>query len=804
MRARIERLLEALGHIAYRRAWPVLLLTLLLISAGATQIPSIEIKTSIDDFLNPNDPTKTAYDAFLEQFGRDDIVMIVVDAENLFSLETLGRIRQLHETIEDEVPWVREVQSLVNLRETRGEDDMLVVGDFMEVWPETEAAVADLKSRALANPLYVDFFITRDAELTVLTVELEAFADEFDDTSAFTGFEDEASSDEAASESRITGEQETEAVEALERVVSRFDADDFRLYSGGSPVLNTAMMRNLMTDIVSFTLLSTGLIAFFLILVFRRALGVFIPLTVSLLAVLSTLATMGTFGIPFMPISEIVPSFLLAIGVGASVHLIAIFLQRLEAGASREDAIAGALAHSGLPIIMTGLTTAGGLASFSVAALRPVAMFGVVAPLGILLCLALTLLITPTLLAIAPMRDKPPRPRGDAAPSVRLLAAAGEFALARSTLVLTTCAGLTVIAVLGIAQLKLSFDSLEWFPDDMPAKVASGLLDERFGGAVALEMVIETEEVNGLHDPQVLHAIDRARHTLDGIEVGLVKAGPSMSLVDVVKEIHQALNEGRPEARAIPDERTLVSQELILFENSGSEDLQDVVDTEFRRARFTIRTPMVDALYYEKFADEVERILRDTLPENVESSLTGMMMVSRRTFGASMETIMQSYGIALLVITPLMMLLLGSFRMGLIAMLPNLFPIILTLGLMGWTGQPLEMFSLLIGSVALGLAVDDTIHFMHGFRRTYSETGSVEIAVRQTLQTTGQALLFTSVVLTCGFLVYLFSEMNNLWRFGLFTAFSVTMAFLADVLFAPALMKITAQWSSVHRDDRSA
>ena len=106
--------------------------------------------------------------------------------------------------------------------------------------------------------------------------------------------------------------------------------------------------------------------------------------------------------------------------------------------------------------------------------------------------------------------------------------------------------------------------------------------------------------------------------------------------------------------------------------------------------------------------------------------------------------------------------------------------------------------------MALGLAVDDTIHFMHGFRRTYSETGSVEIAVRQTLQTTGQALLFTSVVLTCGFLVYLFSEMNNLWRFGLFTAFSVTMAFLADVLFAPALMKITAQWSSVHRDDRSA
>ncbi|MEM9174297.1 MAG: MMPL family transporter [Myxococcota bacterium] len=799
MRSRIERLLEALGHVAHRHAWPILLVTLLLIAAGATQISKIEVKTSVDDFLNPSDATKVAYNRFLEQFGRDDIIMIVIDADELFSLPTLDRLRAFHEAIENEVPWVREVQSLINLRETRGEGDRLVVGDFMEAWPTTPEAVSDLKARALANPLYVDFFVTRDAKLTALTIELEAFADEFDDASAFTGFEEEEADAGGVQDVRLTGEQERDAVAALETVVARFDSDGFRLYTGGPPVLNTAMMRNLLTDIVTFTILSTALIAFFLVLVLRRALGVLIPLTVALLAVVSTLGVMGTFGIPFMPISEIVPSFLLAIGVGASVHLIAIFLQRLEAGASREDAIAGALAHSGLPIIMTGLTTAGGLSSFTVAALRPVAMFGVVAPLGILLCLVLTLVITPSLLAIVPMRTRPTRAPGEAALSVRLLTRAGDFALARSTWVLTTCGALTVLAVLGIAQLKVSFDSLEWFPDDMPAKVAVGLLDERFGGSVALEMVIETGRPNGLHDPEVLAAIDRARHTLDGIEVGAVKAGPSLSLVDVIKEIHQALNEGRPDARVIPESRTLISQELILFENSGSDDLQDVVDTEFAKGRFTIRTPMVDALFYEDFGDEVERIVRESLPAGVEAGLTGMMMVSRRTFGASMETIIRSYGIALLVITPLMMLLLGSFRLGLVAMLPNLFPIVLTLGLMGWTGQPLEMFSLLIGSVALGLAVDDTIHFMHGFRRTYAETGSVEAAVRETLQTTGQALLFTSVVLSCGFLVYLFSDMNNLWRFGLFTAFSVTMAFFADVLFAPALMKIMARWSSLGR-----
>lgn len=800
MRSRIERLLEALGHFAYRRAWGILIVTLLVIAAGASQISRIEIRTSIDEFLNADDAVKVAYDAFLEQFGRDDIIMIVVEPDEVFDLATLDRLRAFHEALEDEVPYVREVQSLVNARETRGEADALIVGEFLEDWPSDAEALASLRARALANPLYVDFLLSREADLTVVTLELEAFAPEFDESDAFSGFEDTApGATDAAAPPRLSGQQEVEAVTAVESVVARFQADDFRLHAGGAPVLNTAMMRALITDIVKFTLLSTALIALFLTLVFRRAIGVLIPLSIALLAVVGTLGVMGSVGLPFMPISEIVPSFLLSIGVGATVHLITIFLQRLEAGATREEAIVGALAHSGLPIIMTGLTTAGGLASFAAAALLPIAMFGIVAPLGILVCLALTLLLTPALLTIAPVHDLGARPRDDAPTSIRLLTRMGDVATQHAGKVLGVCAALTVIAVVGMLRLHISFDSLEWFPDDMPAKVASKKLDERFGGMMALELLVETDEVNGLHDPEVLQGMRRARHTLEGLQVGEITGGRSVSLVDVVEEIHQALNEGRPEARIVPDERTLISQELILFENSGSDDLQDVVDTQFRVGRFTLRLPMTDALNYPPFADAVEGVLDETLPEDANASLTGLMMVSGRTFGASMETIMRSYAIALGVITPLMMLLLGSFRLGLIAMIPNLFPIVLTLGLMGWTDQPLEMFSLLIGSVALGLAVDDTIHFMHGFRRSYAASRSVESAVRQTLQTTGQALLFTSIVLTFGFLVYLLSELNNLTRFGALTAFSVVMAFLADVLLAPALMKITTRWSSLGR-----
>jgi predicted RND superfamily exporter protein len=157
------------------------------------------------------------------------------------------------------------------------------------------------------------------------------------------------------------------------------------------------------------------------------------------------------------------------------------------------------------------------------------------------------------------------------------------------------------------------------------------------------------------------------------------------------------------------------------------------------------------------------------------------MAVMGRTFKAAVQTMARSYTIALLIIVPLMILTLGSVR----------------LGLMGWVGIPLGIFSLLIVSIALGLAVDDPIHFMHGFRRRYSATGDVDESLRATLTTTGQALLFTSIVLPAGFVIFSLSQLSNLQNFGKMTAFSIRMAFLADILLAPALMKLTARYSSI-------
>ena len=206
-----------------------------------------------------------------------------------------------------------------------------------------------------------------------------------------------------------------------------------------------------------------------------------------------------------------------------------------------------------------------------------------------------------------------------------------------------------------------------------------------------------------------------------------------------------------------------------------------------------MKLPFLDAVQFAPMFEALRAEAAAALGDRAEFSLTGLGVLAGETIDAVMTSLARSYAIALVVICPLLVLLIGNLRMGLVAIVPNLAPIAITLGVMGWLGLPLDSFTMMIGSIALGLAVDDTIHFMHNFRRAYERSGDVELAVRETLTSTGQALLFTSLVLASGFFLYWFASMTVLHHFGLLTALCIVAAFLADVLLAPALMVLVAR-----------
>jgi predicted RND superfamily exporter protein len=800
MRERIERAFARWGHRAYHRAWTTIGAVLLVAGALITQLPKIEIDTSTEGFLHEDDPVRVSYDAFRDQFGRDDRILIAVEPPQVFDLAFLEKLRALHEDIENEVPKLQEVTSLVNARYTRGERDALVVGDLLEDWPRTPEALATVEKLALGNPLYRNLLLSADGRVTTISIETDAYSSLGVEGDDFGGFGD--TGDAAADERRfLTGAENAGIVDAIEAIVARHRAPDFRIYTAGTPILVETLQRAMQADMARFTLIAVAAIAGFLFFLFRRAGAAVLPLTVVILSLLCTLSLMAVAGVPIQIPTQILPSFLLAVGIGNSVHVFAIFFQRRRVGDDKEQAISFALGHSGLAIVMTSLTTAGGLVSFSAAELAPIAQFGIWAPVGVMLALVLTVVLLPALIAVFPMGAAPAAQEPESQTTQRLLVRAGTFATDHATAIVAASAGLLAVALLGALQIRFSHYPIEWLPEGHYLRLATERMDSKLKGSMFLEVLVDSGRENGLHEPALLDRIDEMRRHSLRIQMRDVYVGKTVSLVDVLKEIHQALNEDRPEFHAIPRDRRLVAQELLLFENSGSDDLEDVVDPQFRVGRFTMKVPFVDAIQYAAFLDTIDRDFRQILGDGVGVTITGLMALVGRTLSAVIHSMAKTYLVAFLVITPLMVLLVGSLRIGLLSMIPNLAPILVTLGVMGWFEIPLDAFTLLIGSIAIGLAVDDTIHFMHNFRRYYERSGDIRGSVRETLASTGQALLFTSLVLSTGFFLYMLASMRILFFFGLLTGFTIIVAFLADVLLAPALMALVMRPRAVRTLD---
>ena len=785
---RIESGLSWWGRWVAEHAIRVTLTVFLGTGLLATQLQYFTLDTSSEGYYHADDPVRIQYDEFRSVFGRDSAILVALrPAGGVFEADFLEELRTLHEEIEDEVPLLVEVTSLLNVRETLGTEEGLEVGDFLENWPEGEEALRATEKRALANPLYSNFMLSSDGTITAIVIETEAYSP-VAEGDALSGFDDTESEAESEPRLAITGAEDGRITVALQKILDRHRSDDLELHLAGAPAFSAVLSQKMGGDMALFTGVSVALVSVFLALLFRRVAAVILPLVTVVLSVVSTLSVMGATRTPMMPPTQIIPSFLLAVGIGGAVHLLVIFYQAQRRGDDKHTAISHALGHSGLAIIMTSLTTAGGLLSFIPAALRPISHFGAITPVGVLLSLFYVLTLLPALMSIFPM--KAVEAQASETPSQQALVAVGAFSTRRAPVVLFGWGFVMALAVAGALRVHIGHFMLEWMPEREPMRQAMEFLNDEFGGSVSYELVISTKAENGLHEPETLRRLEQVQRLAEELKVLNVQGGKVVSIVDVVRETHRALNENRDAYYAIPEQRALVSQELLLFENSGSDDVEDLVTGQFDTARVTVRVPFVDGAEYMPYLDQLMPEARRIMGPDISVEVTGGVKMIGNTIRAALETMVKSYSTALVVITVLMIMLIGSFKMGLISMIPNLAPVMLTLGVMGWAGIPLDMFTLMIGTIVMGLAVDDTIHFMHNFRREYDASGNVDEAVARTLRGTGQAMLFTSCILAASFLVYTQAYMIHLFSFGLLTAVAILVAFLADITLAPALVSV--------------
>ncbi|NNK56283.1 MAG: MMPL family transporter [Desulfofustis sp.] len=802
-REKMETFFDRGAGLVIRFRFAILLLSVILAVLLAVNIRNLQFDTSNEGFLRAGDPILVTYNDFREQFGRDDMLILAIHSDDIFSLEFLTRLKKLHDTLESEIANINDMISMVNARSTRGEGDVLMVDDLLLDFPDSEEQLQTLKSQVMSNPLYLNQLISADGLYTTIVIESSVYTAS-GEVDLLSGFDEDTeeiggNSDNGLSSGKFISDQEnSEFVEAVYEVVRNYRSDDFQIYIAGSPAVMHSIKLFMQSDVKKFMRIAILVIGVCLFVMFRRLSGVILPLAVVAVSVASTIGLMALLGVSFKLPTTILPSFLLAVGVGASVHVLSLTYQALRRGTQKNQAIRYAFSHSGLAIVMTSLTTAAGLASFSFAGVAPIADLGIFASIGVLFSLWYTLTMLPALLASIPLKEKDPelaqrRNRVD-----RLLEFLADYSIDHYRKVLIISAALLVVAIYGAVQVRFSHQVLNWLPEDLGVRVSTEVIDRELKGSVVLEVLLDTGVENGLYDRDTLLAIDRLTEDMERDFAGeQVFVGKSIAVTTILKEIHQALYGNNPDFYKVPDNEKLIPQEFLLFENSGSDDLQDVVDSRFQIARITLKVPWQDALLYRGFINEtLERFEAEFSykslagGEPMQVTVTGIMAIFGRIISAAIYSTAQSYIIALVIITLLMIVLIGNLKLGFISMIPNLTPILCIVGFMGLASIQFDMFTMLIAPIAVGLAVDDTIHFMYNFKKYFEQTGDVREAVHQTLQTAGRAMLTTSVVLSIGFFIFTLASMNNLFYFGLLTGIAILLALGADLILAPALMAL--------------
>ena len=800
-RSSTEKKLELFSDWIFENSKKTLLLTLLGVVALGSQLPSLTLDTSTEGFLHKSDPMRIDYGAFRDQFGRDEKIILAVKTSTIFDIDFLRKLDALHQALESELPHIQAVNSLLNARSTYGRDGALVVVPLIEFLPSSQQELDVLKARATANSLYDNLLYSEDYTLTVITVDTNNYTGQqnnntdegFDFDAGFTDdfdFEPEVELN-AIPRAYLSDAENDEIIAKAQQIMKRFDADDFKIYLTGSAAIAGIFKQAMTSDSIVFISLMIVMIMVVLFAVFRCVSGVLLPLACVVLTLLSTLSLMAAFSVPFTMVTQIMPTFLLAVVTGASIHLLAIFYKDFAISADKKASLRYAMGHSGLAIVMTSVTTAVGLWSFSFSGVAPVADLGRFASAGVLIGLFFTLVLLPALIAIGSIKHRSPiTNQAGHALMDRSLAAISRFATSKAKGVVVVSAVLIVIAVFFAAQLRFSHFPLNWLPDDNFARIATEMVDDSLKGSVTIEVIIDTETTNGLYNPKVLQTIEKVSASINEIATGNVIIGKVVSVVNVVKETNRALNENQDEYYAVPNDSSLIAQEFVLFASSGSNDLDKLVDRDYSKARLTLKMPWVDTLETRVFIQDAQAYLDKEFEGLAKVTFTGIGTLMTVTFERAIYSSALSYLLAFSFITVLMVLLVGNLKIGLISMIPNVLPILVIAMIMSIFGMPLDMFTLLIGAIALGLAVDDTVHFMHNFRRYELQHNDVDKAVELTLMGTGRAITLTSIVLALGFLVLTFSSMNNMFNFGVLTASAILTALLADFFLMPAIMKL--------------
>jgi predicted RND superfamily exporter protein len=364
------------------------------------------------------------------------------------------------------------------------------------------------------------------------------------------------------------------------------------------------------------------------------------------------------------------------------------------------------------------------------------------------------------------------------------LLATVDFVVVRRTQLLAFFGVVLLVSIAGINRMEADSNWLDDFSDEMPIKEITITVDEVMGGVSNLIVLFDSGEEGGIKNPEVLQEIERIQTWSNQWQI----VRKSYSIVDILKDLNQTFHAEDEAHYQLPESRALAAQYLILYESAGGAEADKYVSSDYRYAVLELRTALAPTSETQRLVDALNEELKARPLESSTSWLTGIGALWIQLLDYIISSQIQGFGLAFATIAVILCFLFGSLRTGLIAMVPNISPVFLTLGLMGWLGIPLDYNKVSIAAVALGIAVDDTIHLMSRVRYEFERLGNYHDALRESLHHVGRAVMITSVALVLGFLVLTLSVLDSQAVRGVLLATTIVAALIADFLLMPALI----------------
>jgi predicted RND superfamily exporter protein len=707
-------------------------------------------------FFPKDDPATSTYLEFRDKFETDnDFVIIAIENEKgIFDSTFMRKVSDLSDSLVH-IESIEEVRSPTNLMEYYQDPFLGSVFEIPVIDPAMPEQFDADSSRIYQEGQWVGLFFSEDGKSIAINLKHTQ---------------------------KLSKEKCDALSQSLEAMVAKFKFD--RTHLIGRAFGQRMYVELMMQELFLFISMSLVLTIIFLFIAFRSGWGIFIPTLIVLMSILWTLAFVRLIGNELDLMMTVLPTILFVVGMSDSVHVLTKYMQELRNGRDKKDAIKYAFKSIRLATFLTALTTSIGFLSLVFSNIEPISNFGLYTSVGVLLAYGLTFTILPAILLLA----RPQRLYTFAVSEdfwTAKLRRAYIALLRHRKWVLPCSLALLLLSAWGISTIKVDNLMLEDLRDTHLLKREFNYMETHFSGCRPFELKIDVPAGKDVFDPIVLNELA----ALDTYLRDQYQVGSVLSLPVVIGGANKALNAGDPAYNTVPDDPASLAK-IKKFLNR--KDFEPILNLLYHRDSNTLRVSGkladVGRKHYEEQNAKLQQFVTNRFQSGMKAEVTGTAHLIDLNNKYLVDNMVLDLLLSVLAIGLVMGLVYRSWRMIILTIVPNLIPLFIVGGIMGFAGIPLKVSTSIIFNIAFGIAVDDTIHFLARVRTLLSEGLSVNYAVKRTFLTTGKAMIVTSLILSGGFLMLIFSDFLGTFYIGLLISMTLFIALIAELVVTPIVV----------------